>query len=108
MNTRFKNFITEQTSEVDFNIISFIFYEGMIPDPYDPKKVLDHQEWIKKYGDTFKKYYMQYTQDGVMFSFVVPKDVEPRIIHVPDIREFIENDPEGVFTLWTDLVKKLV
>jgi len=105
----FKNLMEEkqEKEKVEIqDIISFIFYDGTVPDIYT-FKIRNFDDFFEEYQNKFSRLFFDYCQLGPVLSFAT-NDYESRTIHIPDTKEFVNDDPEGTFTLYKELCKKLV
>lgn len=101
---RYNGLLTEELSRVR-NAITYTFYEGLIPDPKNDKKLLDFEEWEEKYGSD--NLVISPSQNGPMLTVYTKADVHG-FIRVPYVDEFIHEDPEGLYSQFMALVEEYV
>jgi len=102
----FRKLLEQQEEKVE-NTILFIFYEGYIPDLKNPEEVLFYTEWWEKYKEILEKrnIAVSHSQKGITVEIPV-NEYDSMVIHVPDIEEFINEDPDEIFTLWKEITPK--
>jgi len=89
--------IYEQNDNIK-NVITFTFFDMLLPD--EEGSLLEVDEFLKKYP----KISLQQTQNGIQVIFT--KQVDETVFYtIDDTENFINENPEGTYTLYIKLLK---
>jgi hypothetical protein len=90
----FKKFLKEDVTEN--NMHTFVFCDGTVPYKDEP---IEFFEFKLKDGMN-----LGYSQHGPEISMPTKND-ETKVFIIPNTRDFIKDDPEGLYTLWKQFNK---
>lgn len=100
----FAKYLKEEKIVKNENVVSYVFYQGVIPDTKGNMFVW--QDFDTKVIKNSKKMYLDSHQQGVCVTFITNKEIETPVVHVPDTDEFILDDPEGLFSRFLNLLEE--
>lgn len=95
----FSQFLTEERVNMKKST-TFIFYDGNIPNKEG--KLEDFEAWVDK--NAKGKISFMPGQYGPEITIEHNKSGMPQFVHIPDSNELVNNDPEGLFTVWKKIL----
>lgn len=100
----FNKFLKEEKLIKDY-VICFTFNQGLLPDKNG--KIINWKQFENKYCNE-KTLYFEGNNQGVTLVFHSKKNIKNINNHIPDIEEFINKNPEGLYSQFQILLKEQI